>query len=147
MKILVSSCLLGVNCKYNGQSNRNEAVLRFLESKEYIGVCPELLTGLSIPRPCVELVDGVLRDQNGNDVDELYRHGVELALEQLADEDITLAVLQSRSPTCGVNRIYDGSFSGRLIPGQGLLAQALAERGIRLVDAEDIEKEMEGFER
>ena len=137
MKILVSACLLGINCKYNGKSNRNEGVLKFLEGKEYISVCPELLTGLPIPRPCVELVDGVLRDENGENVDELYHHGVELALQQIAGEDIELAILQSRSPTCGVNQIYDGSFSGRLIPGQGLLAKALKERGIRIVDASD----------
>lgn len=138
MKLLVSACLVGTNCKYNGKNNKNEAVLKYLEGKEYMTICPELLTGLPIPRPCVELAGGRLIDDRGNDVDELYRHGVELALQQLDGEEIALAILQSRSPTCGVNQVYDGTFSGRLVAGQGLFAKALKERGIRVVDAEDM---------
>ena len=113
MKVLVSACLLGENCKYNGKNNRNEAVLRFVEDKEVISICPELLTGLGAPRTPVELSRGRVVDREGKDRDALYRKGVEMALEQIKDMDIDLAILQSRSPTCGVRQIYDGTFTGR----------------------------------
>lgn len=138
MKVLVSACLLGENCKYNGRNNENPAVLEFVRGKEVLPVCPEILSGLGCPRPCVELRDGVAFDQNGRNVDAQFRLGVRKALEQLESEEIDLAVLQSRSPTCGVKEIYDGSFTGKKIPGMGLLAKALTERGVRVVDAADI---------
>ena len=75
-------------------------------------------------------------DQNGNNVDKAFRRGTALAL--LAAEGADLAVLQPRSPTCGVHQIYDGTFTGRLVPGMGIFAQALQDRGIRVVDADDI---------
>ncbi|HOO89127.1 MAG TPA: DUF523 domain-containing protein, partial [Synergistales bacterium] len=87
-----------------------------------------------------EIVDGVVMNENGKNVDAEFRNAVELALEQIKGEAIDLAILQSRSPTCGVNRIYDGTFSGKLIPGQGLFAQALVQRGYTVVDAEDVPK-------
>lgn len=83
MKVLVSACLLGENCKYNGKNNRNEAVLRFVEDKEVISICPELLTGLGAPRTPVELSRGRVVDREGKDRDALYRKGVEMALEQI----------------------------------------------------------------
>lgn len=137
MRILVSACLLGENCKYNGKNNRNEAVLGFAADKEVISICPEILTGLGAPRPSVELCNGRVVDREGNDRDALYRKGVEMALEQIRGVDIDLAVLQSRSPTCGVNQIYDGTFTGRKIEGMGIFARALKERGIPLMDAEE----------
>lgn len=139
MKVLVSACLLGENCKYNGKNNANPAVMEFVRDKEIIAVCPEMLAGLGCPRPCVELREGVAFDQNGNNIDEQFRSGVAKALEQLEGEQIDLAVLQSRSPTCGVKEIYDGSFTGKKIPGMGLLAKALTERGLRVVDAADVD--------
>lgn len=138
-KIAVSACLLGQNCKYNGGNNKNEAVLRFLEGKEVIPVCPEVLGGLSVPRIPAELKDGVAWNRNGENVDAEFKRGVELTLAALEEEDIELAVLQSRSPTCGVKQIYDGTFTGTLIPGQGLLAKVLTEKGYRVIDAEDIQ--------
>lgn len=80
MKVLVSACLLGENCKYNGKNNRNEAVLRFVEDKEVISICPELLTGLGAPRTPVELSGGRVVDREGKDRDALYRKGVESLL-------------------------------------------------------------------
>ena len=134
MKVLVSACLLGENCKYNGKNNRNEAVLRFVEDKEVISICPELLTGLGAPRTPVELSGGRVVDREA-----LYRKGVEMALEQIKDMYIDLAILQSRSPTCGVRQIYDGTFTGRKIDGMGIFARELKERGIPLMDAEECE--------
>lgn len=139
MRVLVSACLLGENCKYNGKNNRNEALIRRLQGHEVIPVCPEMLSGLGAPRPCVELRDGVAYNQYGEKVDAAFHAGVDRALEQIRDQKIDLVVLQSRSPTCGVKQIYDGSFQKRLIPGQGMLAAALQARGYRLVDVEDLD--------
>ncbi|MCI8524356.1 MAG: DUF523 domain-containing protein [Oscillospiraceae bacterium] len=139
MRVLVSACLLGENCKYNGLSNRSQAVIGFLRDKEAVPVCPELLGGLGVPRPCVELRAGRAVTRDGQDLDAAIRRGVELALE--AAGDIDLAVLQSRSPTCGARQIYDGTFSGQLIPGMGLLAAALQAQGVPLADAGELAAE------
>ena len=125
MKVLVSACVLGCNCKYNGRNNRNEAVIEYLKGKEVLSICPEMLANMPIPRPCAEIVDEVVMDDKGNNVDSDYRKAVALALEKIEGEKIDLAILQSRSPTCGVNNIYDGTFTGKLISGQGLFAKAL----------------------
>ena len=138
MKVLVSACLLGRNCKYNGGNNYNEKVLEFLKDKEVLEYCPECMAGMSIPRTPMEIVEGVLTDRNGNNLDAQMRETVARAIEELGNQSIDCAVLQSRSPTCGVNQVYDGTFSGRLIPGRGIFAQALADAGIRLIDAEDL---------
>lgn len=138
MKILVSACLLGRRCKYSGGSNYNPAVAAFLADREVVEYCPEVMAGLGIPRTPIELVDGVLYDRDGNNVDGLLREAVAKAVAEIRELDIECAVLQSRSPTCGVNQIYDGTFSGRLIPGSGVFAQALKDAGIRVIDAEDI---------
>lgn len=136
MKIIVSACLLGRNCKYSGGNNFNERAVEFCRGQEVIEVCPEVLAGLGIPRTPIEIVDGVLTDKNGRSVDVPLRGAIAALLEELPEADC--AVLQSRSPTCGVNQIYDGTFSGKLIPGSGVFAQALRERKIRLIDAEDL---------
>lgn len=135
-KILVSACLLGENCKYSGGNNRREEVIRFLEGRQVIPVCPERVLG--VPRTPMEIVDGVLTDKNGRNVDAPVRRAVAEILESLAGENIEMAILKSRSPTCGVRQVYDGSFTGTLVDGSGVLAQALKEAGIRVVDCEDI---------
>lgn len=138
MMLLVSACLLGENCKYNGGNNYNAAVAEFVKDKEVLTICPELMAGLGCPRTPIEIVDGVLMDRNGNNVDAAMREAVAKVMEMIRKEDIQCAVLQSRSPTCGVKQIYDGSFSGKRIPGSGVLAQALQQAGYRVIDAEDM---------
>ena len=138
MKILVSACLLGENCKYNGGNNYSAIVAEYVKDKEVITVCPEVMAGMGIPRTPIEIVDGVLMDRNGNNVDDALRAAVAQAMEQIHNETIECAILQSRSPTCGVNQVYDGSFSGKLIPGSGVFAQALRDAGYPVIDAEDI---------
>lgn len=138
MKILVSACLLGRNCKYNGGNNRNQAVLDFLRGHEIIAVCPEVMAGLGTPRTPVEIVNGVVRDSTGRSVDPQLRSAVAEILTQVRELNIDCAVLQSRSPTCGVKQIYDGTFTGTRIAGSGVLAQALLDAGCRVIDAEDI---------
>jgi uncharacterized protein YbbK (DUF523 family) len=138
LKVLVSACLMGQNCKYNGKNNYNPKVSAFLEGKEAIFICPEILAGLGTPRNCAEIINGRIVDIKGNDVDEKYRYGINLALTTIQEKSIDLAILQSRSPTCGVHQIYDGSFSGKLINGQGLFAKQLISMGIRVLDSDDI---------
>ena len=138
MKVLVSACLLGEKCKYNGRNNYNSAVVDFVKDKDVLPICPEMMAGMGCPRTPIEIVDGVLMDRDGNNVDAAMRKAVEDAMELIRKEDIQCAVLQSRSPTCGVNQVYDGSFSGKLISGSGILAQALRNAGYRTIDAEDL---------
>lgn len=138
MKILVSACLLGENCKYNGGNNLNQSVLDFIEGHEFIGVCPEQLGGLSTPRLPAEIVDGVVTNKEGVSVDAQFRKGAQTALAVALEKKVDLAILQSRSPSCGVKEIYDGSFSGKKIKGQGVFAKLLSAHGIKVLDAEDI---------
>ena len=137
-KILVSGCLLGENCKYNGGNNYNPRIVEFLKDKEVISVCPEIMAGMGCPRNPIEIVDGVLTDCHGKNVDSLIRKSVMEIMERIRDEEIQCAVLQSRSPTCGVNQVYDGTFSGKLIPGSGIFAKSLMDAGYLVIDGEDI---------
>jgi uncharacterized protein YbbK (DUF523 family) len=136
-KVLVSACLLGRNCKYNGGSNYSRAVGEFLKDKEIVAVCPEVMGGLAVPRTPVELVGGRAVSRTGEDVTSFFRKGTEEAVKIAADAGIRTAILQSRSPSCGVKEIYDGTFTGRLIPGKGMLARALEEAGVKLMDASE----------
>ena len=114
MNVLVSACIMGDNCKYNGKNNYNHNISQFLKEHRIIKICPELLAKMTIPRKSAEIVDGVVRDIDGKNVDKEYRWAVEIALKQIEKLDIDLVILQSRSPTCGVNSIYDGRFTAFL---------------------------------
>lgn len=137
-KVVVSACLLGRNCKYSGGNNYSEKLHKWLEGKEVIEVCPEVAGGLPTPRTPVELVNGVATDRDGISRDTEFHRGSSLILKELAGEEIECVILQSRSPSCGVKQIYDGTFSGQLIPGQGIFARDLIEQGYKAVDVEDI---------
>ena len=138
MKILISACLAGENCKYNGGNNRNAKVLRLMEDHEVITVCPEQMGGLPTPRVPSEIRDGVVTAQDGRVVDAEFRAGAKKCLEIAMREQPDLIVLQSRSPSCGVKQRYDGTFSGTLVDGAGVTAQLLMEKGFRCVDVEDL---------
>ena len=140
MKIFVSACLLGKNCKYNGGNNLNQSVLGFIEGHEVIGVCPEQLGGLSTPRLPAEIVDGVVTNKEGVSVDSEFRKGAQAALAAALENKVDLAILQSRSPSCGVKEIYDGTFSRTKIPGQGVFAKMLMDEGVRVLDAGELPK-------
>lgn len=137
-KVLVSGCLLGENCKYNGGNNYNPRIVEFLKDKEVISVCPEIMAGMGCPRNPIEIVDGVLTDCHGKNVDSLIRKSVMEIMERIRDEEIQCAVLQSRSPTCGDKQVYDGTFSVKLIPGSGVFAKSLIDAGYLVIDVEDI---------
>ena len=138
MKIVVSACLLGENCKYNGGNNFSSSVAEFVRGREVIPVCPERLAGLGVPREPIEIVDGHVRRQDGTSVDHQLRDAVEQILAQLREQDIECVVLKSRSPTCGVKQVHDGTFSGKLVDGMGVLAEALQKNGYKVIDAEDL---------
>lgn len=136
MKILVSACLLGRNCKYNGGNNLNPQVVDLLKNHVAVEICPELMAGLGVPRTPIEIVNGEVKDRNGNSVDAALRRSVDMILSQVRREGIRYAILKSRSPTCGVYQVYDGSFTGTLVDGAGVLAQALMEAGCQVFDSE-----------
>ena len=137
MKIAVSACLLGENCKYNGGNNFHEGLAEFLKSHEVISICPEVLGGLPIPRESAEIADGIVKVKTGRSVDREFREGAKKALEIVLKEGAELVILQSRSPSCGVKEVYDGLFSGRKIKGEGVFAALCREHGIRTLDIED----------
>ena len=138
MRIMVSACLAGDNCKYNGGNNLNEKVLQLMEENEVITVCPEQLGGLPTPRVPSEIIDDVVTAKDGRIVDAEFRAGAAKCLEIAVREQPDLIVLQSRSLSCGVKQRYDGTFSGTLIDGAGVTAQLLIEHGFRCVDVEDL---------
>ncbi|MGI5931988.1 MAG: aldo/keto reductase [Eubacterium sp.] len=141
MKLLISACLMGQNCKYNGGNNRNDRVLRLAAGNEVITVCPEVMGGLPTPRVPSELRNGRVTAKDGKDVDDAFRAGARQCLEIARREQPDLIILQSRSPSCGVKQRYDGTFSGRLMDGPGVTAELLIQNGFRVVDVEDLENE------
>ncbi len=140
VKIMVSACLLGENCKYNGGNNYSEKVAGYIEGHQVIPVCPEVLGGLPTPRVPSEIVDGVVMSQDGRSVDKEFRRGAELALRKAMEEKTELVILQSRSPSCGARQIYDGTFSGTKTDGQGIFAELLRKNGFAVADVEELKE-------
>ena len=138
----VSACLLGENCKYNGSNNKNDKVIEFLRGKEYITICPEMSGGLPCPRDPSEIViTGGIRkvmSKTGADVTENFRLGAEYELNRAMKKGCTHAILKSRSPTCGIGRVYDGTFSGTVTDGHGISAEMFINSGIECVTEEDL---------
>lgn len=136
---LISACLAGVNCKYNGGNNECEQIRELLRDKKYVLVCPEELGMLPTPRPPAELTKGRVIDKNGEDVTDNFIHGAEKALEIAEkrsaelNQKIELAILKANSPSCGCGKIYDGTFSGILIDGSGIFATLLKKKGIPVI--------------
>ena len=139
MKILVSACLVGDNCKYNGGNNLNERLVEFLAVHEVSKVCPEVLGGLETPRAPAEIQKGQVVNTEGRNVTKEFEAGALRAFEIVEREKPDLIILQSRSPSCGIKQIYDGTFSGNKIPGHGLFAELCITAGYKVLDIEDIE--------
>ena len=135
---MVSACLVGEECKYNGGDNFCAELTEFLQNHEAIPVCPETAGGLSTPRSPCEIVNGIVMNADGENTDLAFRRGAEKCVRQAKEQEVDLAILQSRSPSCGVNQIYDGTFSGRLIKDSGVFASLLRENGVPVVDIEDL---------
>ena len=139
MTILVSACLLGCPCRYDGKSKPNDAVLALMEQHTLIPICPEQMGGLATPRvPAERRGDGVFTE-TGGDVTAQYRRGAEEALRLAKLYGCTHAILKERSPSCGSGQIYDGSFSRTLLDGDGVTAQLLKENGITVLGESEVE--------
>lgn len=143
---VISGCLLGQNCKYNGGNNRNEDVVKFCEKKKYITVCPECAGNLPTPRPPAEKVGSRILNEKGKDVTEAYVKGADISLKtcetlaQLQGESIEGAILKANSPSCGFGQIYDGTFSGTLTSGNGVFAGRLGQKGVEVINEKDTER-------
>ncbi len=141
-RILVSACLLGLCCRYDGKSKADARVLALLQdtAKQLIPYCPECYGGLPIPRPPSEQLDGRVFSKNGTDVTAEYERGAKGAKTLCRLYGCTAAILKARSPSCGSGEIYDGSFSGKRIPGDGITARLLKETGIRVLTEEELDR-------
>ena len=140
MKVLISACLLGVRCRYDGGDSRNEAAIKQQKKYEFVPVCPEESGGLPTPRPPAEIIggdgDAVLNGKakvmtvDGTDVTDAYLKGARHALEVAQSNGATHVILKARSPSCGCGDIYDGTFSGNLTSGDGVTTALLKRHGI-----------------
>ena len=132
-KILVSSCLLGLNCKYNGGNNYSEEIDEFLKDYDVIPICPEIMGGLPTPRVPSERVGDKVITKDGRDVTEQYKKGAEETLFLAQKYHVKKALLKLKSPSCGTGKIYDGTFSRTLIDGDGVTAELLKNNGIEII--------------
>lgn len=139
-KLLISACLLGTACRYDGASKPHALIERLAERYGLVPVCPEQLGGLPTPRPPAERQGGRVVTREGTDVTAQYRRGAEETLRLCRLLGCGAAVLKERSPSCGHGEIYDGTFSGRLAAGDGAAAELLAAQGIPVYGESEIEK-------
>jgi uncharacterized protein YbbK (DUF523 family) len=141
---------MGENCRYDGRNCRNDKLINLLKGRDIKAVCPEKTGGLPIPRPPAEIVGGdgrsvlegkaIVKNKPGEDVTREFISGGQKILSGLKNKEIELAILKSRSPSCGIEYIYDGTFSGRLKKGPGVLGALLLEKGIPVFCEENLEK-------
>ena len=139
-KLLVSACLLGTPCRYDGKSKADARVQALVRKYEIVPVCPEQLGGLPTPRVPSERRGERVVTAGGRDVTEAYRRGAEAALALCRQNGCEAAVLKEKSPSCGCGQIYDGTFSRRLTEGDGVTAEALKAHGITIYGESDVEK-------
>ncbi len=132
-KLLISACLLGRNCKYNGGNNYTPLAEALGERYELVPVCPECLGGLPIPHEPSERVGDRVLSRSGEDVTAAFRRGADRTLEAARRCGARRAVLKERSPSCGCGAIYDGTFTGTVVPGDGLTAELLLAAGIEVL--------------
>ena len=140
MRILVSACLLGCRCRYDGASKKHPLVKRLAERHTLVPVCPEQLGGLPTPRPPAERRGARVVTGAGTDVTEPYRRGAEETLRLCRVLGCEAAVLKERSPSCGCGEVYDGTFSGRLTAGDGVTAALLLGSGVPVYGESQIEE-------
>lgn len=144
MKIIVSACLLGVGCRYDGKSKPADGVIALSEKYELVPVCPEILGGLPTPRIPCEIRDGRVINRRGEDKTAEYIRGAKEVLRLARLLNCTTAVLKKKSPSCGSGEIYDGSFSGKTAKGDGVCAGLLKANGIRILNETEINKLLDG---
>jgi uncharacterized protein YbbK (DUF523 family) len=137
--LLVSACLLGVRCNHRGEASPSPAVAELASEFRLVSICPETVGGLPTPRAAAELgADGSVRSADGHDVTSAYRRGAAAAVALARAVGAERAVLKARSPSCGCRQVYDGTFSRRLVEGEGMTAAALRRAGLHVVSEEDL---------
>ena len=141
---LVSACLAGMNCKYNGGNNCHPKILEMVKKGEAIPVCPEQLGGMQTPRLPSEIrLEGKQKrvvNQQGEDVTKYYQKGAQEVVRLANALEIHQAILQARSPSCGKGKIYNGRFEKKLINGNGITAQLLIENGIQVISSDELDE-------
>ena len=135
-KILISACLIGLNCKYNGGNNENSKLVELMKEKDLVPICPEQLGGLKTPRVSAERKQEKVITKEGVDVTKEYQKGAEEVLNLAKKLNIKKAILKSRSPSCGIDEIYDGTFSHTLIKRDGVTAELLKKNGIEVISSD-----------
>lgn len=143
MKILVSACLLGVACRYDGASKAYPLIDELCRRHQVVPVCPEIMGGLPTPRTPAERQGEQVVTKTGVDVTAQYRRGAEEALRLAQRLGCAVAVLKERSPSCGSGKIYDGTFTGALADGFGVAAERLQNAGIRVIGESQLEAFLE----
>lgn len=138
MKILVSKCLLGYNCRYKGDNCINSKVVELAKENEVFAICPEVEGGLPTPRDPSERVADRVFSNAGRDVTKEYEKGAEIALKMAQENNVDLVIFKANSPSCGCGIIYDGTFSGNKIPGNGVATELLLKNGFRVITEENI---------
>ncbi|MBE5035781.1 DUF523 domain-containing protein [Gallibacter intestinalis] len=135
---IVSACLLGEPCRYDGNDNLTDWVKELTEDHTVCMVCPETLGKLSVPRPKSEIKDGAVINEEGEDVTKAFEDGARIAYIRAVaaamsiGEEIEGAILKSNSPSCGKDKVYDGTFTGTMVDGEGIFAKTLREHGIKI---------------
>ena len=137
-KILISACLLGIDCKYSGSNNLNEKVLEYIKDYEVIPVCPEIMGGLSTPRPPSERIGNKVLNNQGTDVTNEYTKGALETLKLAKLFNVKKALLKAKSPSCGKGKVYDGTFTSTLIEGNGVTVDLLESNGIEVISEQDL---------
>ena len=135
-KILISACLIGLNCKYNGGNNENSKLVELMKEKDLVPICPEQLGGLKTPRVSAERKQEKVITKEGVDVTKEYQKGAEEVLNLAKKLNIKKAILKSRSPSCGIDEIYDGTFFFFLIKRDGVTAELLKKNGIEVISSD-----------
>ena len=139
MVIMVSKCLMGENCRYKGDNCRNEKILSLAKEHTLIPVCPEVMGGLPTPRAPGERVGDKVIANTGKDVTAEYTLGAQKALQIAKESGVDLCIFKAKSPSCGNGIIYDGTFTGNLIPGDGVTVELFIKHGFKIISEVDIE--------
>ena len=139
-KLMISACLTGCNCRYDGKSTKLDCLEELKEKFDLIPVCPETLAGLPCPRHPLEIVNDRVLNNQKEDLTEVFHHGADLAMKAWKEAGCPAVLLQSRSPSCGKGIIYDGSFTGKKIAGNGVFAQKLLDANAEVYSELELEK-------
>ena len=139
-KLMISACLSGCNCRYDGKNTKLDCLDELKEKFDLIPVCPETLAGLPCPRHPLEIVNDRVLNNQGEDLTEVFHRGADCAMALWKEAGCPAVLLQSRSPSCGKGIIYDGSFTGKKIPGNGVFTQKLLDANAEVYSELELDK-------